>query len=306
MPFRLRSTESIADGLRRVAREELSSISTHLGGAAPPGDDAIHEIRKSVKKTRAILHVFDADDGLGLAKSAKRLHAINGRLSALRDADVMLETLRTLRIKDRSTLNGRCVARLHRRLASHNKSVMKAARRKGTWQRVGRSVRKIRRDAKQWKPKHCQCDSFAAAIRLSHRRGREAMARARKSELAADFHDWRQQIKALWYELRLVEGSSPRIRRDVTTLHRAEEWLGNDHNVLVLCDALSKGMPQGDSRIDLDRVRLVGDLYQSELRTKALASTKRIYARAPREYANSVRREWKEWHTRQKRPHGPK
>ena len=34
MRFRLRSTESIADGLRRLAREELSSISTHLDGAS--------------------------------------------------------------------------------------------------------------------------------------------------------------------------------------------------------------------------------------------------------------------------------
>ena len=106
MPFRLRSTESIADGLRRIAREELSSITTHLDGAAPPRDDAIHEIRKSVKKTRAILQVVGADNGRGLAKSAKRLHAINCRLSALRDADVMLETLHTLRITDRGILNG--------------------------------------------------------------------------------------------------------------------------------------------------------------------------------------------------------
>ena len=83
------------------------------------------------------------------------------------------------------------------------------------------------------------------------------MARARKSQRAADYHEWRKQIKALWYELRLVEGSGPRIRRDVKALHRAEEWLGNDHNVVVLCDALSKELPQGDSRIDLDRVRLV-------------------------------------------------
>ena len=127
------------------------------------------------------------------------------------------------------------------------------------------------------------------------------MAHARKSQRAADFHEWRKQIKALWYELRLVERSGPRIRRDVKSLHRAEAWLGSEHNVVVLCDELSKDVPQGDSRIDLDRVRLVGDRYQCELRTKALASTKRIYERAPREYANSVRGEWKRWHTRQRR-----
>ena len=271
MPFCLRSTESIADGLRRLAREELSSISRHLDGAAPPRDDAIHEIRKSVKKTRAILQVVGADNGRGLAKSAKHLHAISRRLSALRDADVMLETLRTLRIKDRGILNGRCFARVHRRLSSHKKSAMKAARRKGTWRRVGQSIRKIRQDVKHWKPKHPQFGSLAASIRLAHERGRTAMARARKGQQAADFHEWRKQIKALWYELRLVEGSGPRIRRDVTALHRAEAWLGNEHDVVVLCDELSKEVPQGDSRIDLDRVRLVGDRYQCELRTKALA-----------------------------------
>ena len=59
-----------------------------------------------MKKTRAILQVVGADNGRGLAKSAKRLRAINRRLSALRDADVMLETLHTLRIKDRGILNG--------------------------------------------------------------------------------------------------------------------------------------------------------------------------------------------------------
>ena len=124
------------------------------------------------------------------------------------------------------------------------------------------------------------------------------MARARKSQRAADFHEWRKQIKALWYELRLVEGSGPRIRRDVAALHRAEAWLGNEHDVVVLCDELSKDGPQADARIDLDRIRLAGDRYQCELRTKALAGTARIYARAPGEYATSVRREWKAWQFR--------
>ena len=293
MPFRLRPTESIADGLRRIAREELSSISTHLDGATPPRADAIHEIRKSVKKTRAILHVVGADNGRGLADSAKRLRAINRRLSALRDADVMLETWRTSRTRDPGILTPRCFARVQRRLSSHRSSVMKAALHKETWRRVGQSVRKIRQDARHWKPGHRQFGSLAASIRLAHKRGRTAMARARKSQRAADFHEWRKQIKVLWYELRLVEGSGPRIRRDVAALHRAEAWLGRDHDVVVLCDELSRDGGQDDSRIDLDRIRLAGDRYQSALRTKALASTARIYARAPGEYATSVRREWK-------------
>ena len=297
MPFRLQSNESIADGLRRLARQELRSVSKHLNGTMPPRDGAIHEIRKSVKKTRAILQVLDADNGRGLAKSARRLHAINRRLSALRDADVMLETLQTLRVTNRRLLSDRCFARVHRRLSLHRKAIMAVARRKGTWQRVGESVRKIRQDARRWKPTHRQFGSLAAGIRLAHQRGRNAMVCARKNQRAADFHEWRKQIKALWYELRLVEGSSPRIRRDVKALQRAEEWLGNAHNAFVLSDELSKDVPKGESRIDLDRVQLVGDIYQRELRTKALACPKRLYSRAAGEYVNSIRREWRRWHT---------
>jgi hypothetical protein len=105
MAFRIRSSESMADGLRRLVRLELRSISKRLQGATPPRDDAIHEIRKSVKKACVILQVLDADDGRGLAESAKRLHAINRQLSALRDADVMLETMHTLRARHRRIVN---------------------------------------------------------------------------------------------------------------------------------------------------------------------------------------------------------
>ena len=299
MPFRLRSTESVADGLRRIARAELSSISTRLESAAPPRRDTIHEIRKSVKKTDAILQVVVADGGRGFAKSAKRLHVIHARLSALRDADVVLETLRILRNRNPGILNQRCVGRLRRRLSSHKRSLMKAARRKATWQRVSKSVRRIRRNAKHWNPRHRQFRSLAAGIRLAHQRGRTAMARARKSQRAGDFHDWRKQIKTLWYELRLLEGSGPRIRRDVKALHRVEVWLGNEHDVVMLSEELSKDKSRGDISLDLDRIRLVGDSYRAELRAKALACTRGIFARTSRDYVDSVRREWQRWHTRQ-------
>jgi CHAD domain-containing protein len=282
----------------------LGSISTHLAGATPPPDAAIHEIRKSVKKARAILRMVGDDKGSGLARSARRLHAINSRLSALRDADVMLETLHTLQTKDPGILNRRCFARVHRRLSSHRRSLLNAAGRKRTWQRIGQSVRKIRQAARHWKPEHRQFGCLAAGIRSAQARGRKAMERARKSQRATDFHEWRKQVKALWYQLRLVKSSGPGIRQDVKTLDRVEGWLGNEHNVIVLCDELAKdGSPEGDEQIDLDRVRLVGDRYRCELRTKALGSAEHIFARAPREYVKAVRREWKEWHSRQVR-HG--
>lgn len=127
------------------------------------------------------------------------------------------------------------------------------------------------------------------------------MARARKRQGAADFHEWRKQMKALWYELRLIEGCTRTIRRDVEALHRAETWLGDDHNVVLLVAELSKDASKCRGLIDLDRLRLVADRYQCELRIKAIASTRRIYARTSRGYVRGVKRAWKAWRRRDTR-----
>jgi hypothetical protein len=91
-----------------------------------------------------------------------------------------------------------------------------------------------------------------------------------------------------------VERCSPRIRRDVDALRHAEEWLGTDHDVVVLCDELSHGA-RAEQRFDLERVRIAAAGYQRQLRARALASIRPLYAKASRGYADSVRGDWQTW-----------
>jgi CHAD domain-containing protein len=95
MSFRVRPGESIADGLRRLAKKELSSAREQLTGAKPPGEDAIHEARKSVKKVRAIVHLVKNDNG-GRLSGIKQLRETNRVFSQSRDADAMNEILAKL------------------------------------------------------------------------------------------------------------------------------------------------------------------------------------------------------------------
>jgi CHAD domain-containing protein len=173
--------------------------------------------------------------------------------------------------------------------------VKQAARRQRVWRRVGRSALEIRQDARNWTPEHRQFGCLAASIRSTHQRGQKAMAGALESQAAGDFHELRKQVKALWYELRLVERCSPRIRRDVNALRHAEEWLGAEHDLVVLCDELSHGAPRAEQRFDLERVRVVAAAYQRQLRDRALADIRPIYAQTSRGYADSVRDDWQTW-----------
>ena len=110
--------------------------------------------------------------------------------------------------------------------------------------------------AKRWSPAHRGFRALSPGIAVTHRQGRKAMARAQKRQDAPDFHEWRKQIKALWYALRLIEYSSRAIRRDVSVLHRAETWLGDEHNAVVLCAELSKDAAICGGPVALDRVQI--------------------------------------------------
>ena len=299
MAYRLQRTESVADGLRRLARKELRSARVRLHRAHPPSVEAVHDARKRVKKIRAIVRVIDSDGGRGLDGSARRLRSVNRTLSTLRDAAVMLETLSTLRDKYPQVLNEHTFARVRRRLMAHVDEVTAAAG-DGAWKRVDRKLRALRKQAKRWRLAHGGFGALAPGIRHTHRRGRTAMARALERERAADFHEWRQEMKTLWYELRLVEGSAPQVRRDARALHRAETWLGDDHNMAVLCDELARDRSL-HGQIDLQRLQCAADAYQRHLREKATALVRGIYDVTSGAYVRRIRRSWREWRRKQRR-----
>ena len=295
MAFRLRPDESIAHGLRRLARKELASAADILRKTDPPEEASIHDARTHVKKARAIFELVRADEGHGLDGSAKRLRSVNRALSRLRDADAMLEILTTLRKEAPDVLSAGVATRVRRQLVAHKRAVMKRAGKKKAWNDAVKELRKLRRVAKAWQPDHRDFRALAAGLRQSHRRGRKAKARAVESGRAADFHEWRKQMKALWYELRLVEPCGARIRRDAGVLRRTQRWLGDDHNIVVLCEELSQDASICGGAADLDRIRLAADRYQCGLRQKAIDETKQLYARKPGAYVRGIQGAWKKW-----------
>jgi CHAD domain-containing protein len=287
MAFSLRPSESVSDGLRRLARAELKSARRQLHGAASPPDEAIHEARKSVKKIRAIVQLCDADDAAGMGKCLKRLRKINRELSKLRDAAAVLETLSMFQRTARSAEDRAAYDRIKRRLVSRKNAAIRAAAAGKIWNMIDRECRRLRRAARRWEPKHGSFGALAPGIRESYRAGRKALARARKRRRASDFHEWRKHVKTLWYELRLMEGASAAVDAHVATLHRLEDWLGDEHNVAVLFEKLAAEAPAGFAT-----VRPAGVRRQTSLRRKAIERGKSAYARGTNAFVRSVERAW--------------
>jgi CHAD domain-containing protein len=289
MAYRLRREESVTHGLRRLARKELASARESLGRSGP-ADESIHETRKSIKKVRAIVELIDSDDGRGLGGCRKRLRRVNRALSRLRDADAMPQALDNLE-KLGARVDEHTLARLRRQLRAHQQTTAAEAADAGVWARADRTLRRVRRDAKGWRPAHHGFGALAAGIRTTLTQGRKALERAQKRRRAADFHEWRKRLKALRHQLRLLEGCSADVRQDVRRLHAAERRLGEDHNVAVLCAVLATD----GSPADLEPLRQTAVRYQDDLRKRALDDAAPFYARSRGDYVRQLERAWKAW-----------
>jgi CHAD domain-containing protein len=295
MAFRLKRKETVSDGLRRVVRRELRTAGDRLRTESPT-EEGIHEARKSVKKVRAILQLIKADEGTGLRGGRKRLRTVNRALSHLRDTEVMKETLANLKRKYPHVLSEHTFARVRRQLDAYQRQAMRQAIANNVLKEAARDLRKLRRDARRWKPTHRRFRALEPGLRMTHRRGRRAMALALELQQSTDFHEWRKLIKALWYKLRLIDCCNAELRKDLRALQKAETCLGDEHNVAVLCGRLSADLsiiiysPE-----DFLRLRRAANRYQHDLRKNALANARRIYSMKTGTYLRRVERWWKDW-----------
>jgi CHAD domain-containing protein len=296
LPFRLRRDEkSVPDGLRRLATKQLRQALVELDKPRRPEDEALHKARTRVKKVRALLHLVEADRGRHLSDSKKRLRAVNGHLSKLRDADATLEVFDKIKDANRHLMSEHAFARVRGMLSRHKQEAVRKAQRDRSRENAAITIRTLQKSVKHWRQSHDGFGGLAAGLRTTHRRGRKAMERALKSEQAGDFHEWRKQIKTLWYELRLLEACGTGIQKDIQALDRAEGMLGDDHNTVVMGERLfDDTMSRPDA--DLEKLRCAVEKFQRRLRRQAVGTIRRIYGVPSRAYVQRIKNAWKRWH----------
>src|SRR5690348_9415651 len=122
MAYHLKSGESVPDGIRRAACEELESAAAHLEGSLGTGrDEAIHEARKSIKKVRGLLRLMRPQLGRIYRSESEQLGDIGRTLSEFRDAGAIIGTFDDLREKYRNELGRSTLASIRRGLVRRKK-----------------------------------------------------------------------------------------------------------------------------------------------------------------------------------------
>jgi len=295
--FRLRADETVADGIRRVARGQLADGADTLAGVTPAGlGKAVHSTRKSIKRVRAAVRLSrDAIGDDAYQRENTHMRMVAARLSGARDARVMVETLAALEERFEDELPPFATAQLRARLEDdHERAVAAMAEDGDVAETTAQALAEARARTAQWT---FAADDFGAVkpgLRRIYRRGRKRMRAARKEPDAQHLHDSRKRVKDLWHAAQLLRPAHPkRMKRLARDAHALADLLGDHHDLSVLRDYVEVHPQLFADTASRDALLAVLDRRSDALRDRALKRGRRIYKRSPKRFVAAVERGWR-------------
>lgn len=298
MSFKLRSDETLRQGTRRLARQQIDAVIEELTRLAQvEHEQSVHHARKACKKLRALLRLLRpamSDASYNVENACFRDAA--QPLAKLRDAYVMLQTLQRLtgtledHAADESFETARCSLQDHLRHVL-SKEVPCAT--------ILERLRAARKRVKDWADVPNRWHVVGEGLGTTYRRARRALYAAVENPTSDTFHDWRKQIKYLLHQLQVLKALH---RKNVGALtedaERLSSLLGEDHDLSVLRETLLTNPNQfrGDRRIE--RLLALIDRRRSEVQQLALAGGVGFLEQPPKDFRRAMRGYWKRWRHR--------
>lgn len=284
MAYRLHYEAPIEAQIRQLSAEELDYAAGQLRKPEPRDrSEAIHEARKSLKKTRALLRLVQPYLGPVYRQENDCLRQIGRELSEFRDAGAILDTLKDLRKKYADQLGGPEIDTAVRAILKRKQNLEDAGRLEETLPRLADTIEKVSHRAKKLGVAADGFGAIATGLRDRFRRGRKAMFRARVHPAPENYHEWRKRVKDHWYHARLLEISWTEMMKPYADqLNILQEWLGDDHNLTVVRDVLLGELNFREEDATMSKLLPVILQEQERLREQSFALGRRIYAEKAR------------------------
>ena len=300
--YHLTRTEDAAEGIRRVIIGRLDDAVEQLRERV--ADDpvtAVHEARKDLKKARSAIRLARGAVGRKRYRAANRgLRDAARELSGTRDADVRSETLRRLRETFSDELSAATATAIEAEIEAAGRAApggsIAAADLTDVAARAAAEIERIRAAVAGWKLSAGGWKLVGPGLERGYRRGRLEFRRVLDGPTPEAIHVWRKRAKDLWYHLRLVRRSWPKVLdATIAEAHELTDLLGDHHDLTALRDHLrSRAAGSTDADRDAEIMELI-ERRQEQLAEQAIPLGERLYAEKPSAFAARIARYWRAW-----------
>jgi CHAD domain-containing protein len=293
MSYCFSNHETVPEGIKRMAREQLDKAIALTKPMVKRRDEAIHDARVSIKKLRALLRLAESKPMNEVFAKELRCYRDAGRLlSEMRDAAVMVGTLdklvehyvEQLTPKAFAELRRPFVRTLNQQYSHKNKPLAEMAR----------TLKSARRRVAKWS---LDDDGFCAVrqgLKHSYKKGRVGMARAQTEPCVETYHKWRKRVKDLWYQVRLLKPTWPATVKNLADeLEQLADYLSDDHDLAILRERVLQQSPK--DRTQQEALVALIDQRRGELEVEANRLGERIYGERPKAFVHRFEVYWRTW-----------
>lgn len=301
MTYRLKPGEPVNDALIRIAREQLGKAIAEIDDRTVDDHETVHRVRKRCKKLRGLLRAFRPSLGKVYKRENACFRDAARRLSFVRDAHVLVETLDHLTEFHADSLAPNFAEALRAHLLRRRSAVADGEEDlDGRLTQVRAVLQGAHDRAGKWRLADDDFAAIVGGLRKTYQRGRNAMAAAYRDPDTVRFHEWRKRTKYFWYQQCLLRPLWPTVvKEQCRTASRLGELLGTEHDLAVLHDRLvaeSAAVSDGQA---LQVLLALAVQRRLALRQQARPLGLRLFAEHPDALRARFRVYWSAWQAEQ-------
>src|SRR5262245_28935219 len=295
MGFRLKDDESVSDGIRRITLAQIDRSLDQLQPKARNKQRAIHEARVCFKRIRAILRLIYGEVGPEVFNHENSVYRDAGRqLSAARDTVVVADTLEELVDQCNKYLDGTGIKILRKRLRRLRADQFGD----GTqiMPQLTEDLRRARQRVLEWPINSDNFNAVGFGLRRVYKRGRRYYERTQVDGTVENFHEWRKQVKYLWYQIVVLNPVWPKpLDTLASEVGKLADYLSEDHDLAVLSERATNQAQSLAASSEIDKLVVLINHRRLQLQNKATSLGTRVFAEKPKTFVNRFAAYWHAW-----------
>ncbi|MDX2248843.1 MAG: CHAD domain-containing protein [Bacteroidia bacterium] len=297
MNFQLQHNESLPEGIKRIFYEEIDFSLISLQSEENP-HEGVHNARKSFKKIRAVIRFVRDEIGSEQYVLENTWYRDAGRkLSALRDATAMIETLDKIRLYYPDSISDQTYKSLEKILLKNQEEISDLLL-------VQKNIREtvsflIKEGRERVEKLNLSKNSFRAikkSVCRVYTQGYDGLALALDDPSDYNLHEWRKSVKHIWYHILLLKNIWPGMMDAYAEeLHQLSEMLGTDHDLALLNDALENGSLSVNKQTVENQILNIIARYRHDLQMRIYTLASKIYRQRPNDFVSYLETYWNTW-----------
>jgi CHAD domain-containing protein len=251
--FSITNSESIAGNIHRILLEQLDYIKMQSEREQEDVHKAIHEIRKSIKRIRAVLRMIRDEIGYSSYYRENVFYRdLSRNLSEIRNFEVLSGSIRTLQKDLSNTIPADVFISLEEELGRQQEEVTGGpARLNQLLKKTTGEIDNGRERINDFPIKHDDFGALEGGLFRMYRQGRRYLRDARKNPSPAQLHDLRKRMKYFWYQVDILQPIFPGpMKAYASTLETIGENLGVYHDLQVMQEFLAGSEIIPDARVN--------------------------------------------------------